>query len=108
VATRGLFAAALVESGLITWRDVSQTKIPPPPSDYVAVAIIFGGLSLFPESAGSFPSLVGWGFVAATFLNLWSPSSPTKLSILGGTANVPSAAQQKAGATITTTPAKAV
>jgi len=102
---RGLFAAALVESAIITWRDVSQTKVPPPPSDFVAVAIIFGGLALFPDSAGNFPSLVGWGFVAATFLNLWAPSTPTKLAIFGGTANVPSAAQQAQGQKTTVTPA---
>lgn len=103
MAASGLFAAALVESAIVTWRDISETKVPPPPSDYVAVAIIYGGLSLFPDSAGSFPSLVGWGFVVATFLNLWSPSSPTKLAVPGGTANVPSSSQQAAGAKTTIT-----
>lgn len=107
MAARGLFAAALVESAIVTWRDISQTKVPPPPSDFVAVAIIYGGLSLFPESAGNFPSLVGWGFVAATFLKLWSPSSPTKLAVLGGTANVPSAGQRAQGQKTTITPAVA-
>jgi len=107
VAPRGLFAAALVESAIVTWRDVSQTKVPPPPSDFVAVAIIYGGLSLFPDSGSSFASLVGWGFVAATFLNLWSPATPTKLAVSGGTANVPSASQQAAGAKTTITPAAA-
>lgn len=107
MAARGLFAAALVESAIITWRDISQTKVPPPPSDFVAVAIIYGGLALFPDTAGNFPSLVGWGFVAATFLNLWSPATPTKLAVSGGTANVPSATQQAAGAKTTITPAVA-
>ena len=88
MASRGLFAAALVETGLVTWRDISQTKVPPPPSDYVAVVIIYGARSLFPDSAGSFPSLVGWGLVVATFLNLWSPTTPTKLAVPGGTATV--------------------
>jgi hypothetical protein len=97
----------MVESGLITWRDISQTKVPPPPSDFVAVAIIFGGLSLFPESGAKFASAVGWGLVLATFLNLWSPATPTKLAIPGGTANIPSAAQQKGGAKTTITPAVA-
>lgn len=105
MAARGLFAAALVESAIVTWRDVSQTKVPPPPSDYVAVAIIYGGLALFPESAGNFPSLVGWGFVIATFLNLWSPATPLKLAVPGGTANVPSAAQQAQGQKTTVTKA---
>jgi hypothetical protein len=98
VASRGLFSAALVESAIITWRDISGTKIPPPPSDYVAVAVIFGALSLFPDSAGSFPALVGWGLVVATFLNLWTPQSPTKLALPGGTANIPAGGT---GATIT-------
>lgn len=107
MAARGLFAAALVESAIVTWRDISETKVPPPPSDYVAVAIIYGGLSLFPDSAGNFPSLVGWGFVAATFLKLWSPSTPTKLAVPGGTANVPSATQQAMGTKTTIIPATA-
>ena len=107
MAARGLFAAALVESAIITWRDISQTKVPPPPSDFVAVAIIYGGLSLFPDTAGNFPSLVGWGFVVATFLKLWSPSTPTKLAVPGGTANVPSSAQQASGTKTTITPATA-
>ena len=107
MATRGLFAAAMVETAIVTWRDVSSNKVPPPPSDFVAVAIIYGGLSLFPESAGNFPSLMAWGITLATFLNLWSPSTPTKLAVPGGTANVPSAAQQQAGAKTTITPAAA-
>jgi|ERR1035437_9319388 hypothetical protein len=107
MAPRGLFAAAMVETAIVTWRDISQTKVPPPPSDFVAVAIIFGGLSLFPDSAGNLPSVFGWGFVLATFLNLWSPSTPTKLAVPGGTANVPSASQQKGGTKTTITPAVA-
>lgn len=77
---RGLLAAALVETVLITWRDLSQEKIPPPPSDYVAVAIIYGGLALFPTSASTFTSLFGWGMVVATFLELWDPANPTHLA----------------------------
>ena len=99
MAARGLFAAALVESAIITWRDISQTKVPPPPSDFVAVAIIYGGLALFPDTAGNFPSIVGWGFVVATFLKLWSPATPTKLAVPGGVATV------QAGKATTVTPA---
>ena len=87
---RGLLAAALVETILVTYRDLSQEKVLPPPSDYVAVAIIYGGLSLFPPSGQNFAALVGWGFVVATFLNLWSPATPTKLAVPGGTATVQS------------------
>jgi hypothetical protein len=105
MAARGLWTAALVESAIITWRDFGQQKSPPPPSDYVAVVIIYGGLTLLPASAGDLPSLIGWGLVIATFLNLWSPQKPLTLSVLGGTTNVPSAQQQAAGAKITTTAA---
>jgi hypothetical protein len=97
---RGLLAAALVETVLVTYRDLSAQKVPPPPSDYVAVAIIYGGLGLFPESGASFASLVGWGLVVATFLNFWSPTTPTKLAVPGGTATV------QAGKQTTVTPAK--
>jgi hypothetical protein len=107
MAAKGLFAAALVETALVVWRDVSVAKVPPPPSDFVAVAIIYGGLSILPDSSGNFPALVGWGFVAATFLNLWSPSTPTKLAVPGGTANVASVSQQASGTKTTITPAAA-
>jgi hypothetical protein len=96
---RGLLAAALVECAVVTYRDLSVQKVLPPPSDYVAVALIFGGLSLLPESASGFASLTGWGFVVATLLNLWSPSTPTKLAVPGGTATV------QAGQPTTITPA---
>jgi hypothetical protein len=101
VAARGLLAAALVEVALVTYRDLSANKVLPPPSDYVAVAIIFGGLGLVPESGSQFASLTGWGFVVATFLNLWSPATPTKLAVFGGTETVQS------GKTPTITPAAA-
>src|ERR1700721_473029 len=86
---RGLLAAALVEVGLVTYRALSSSKILPPPSDYVAVAIIYGGLGLLPESGANFASLVGWGLVVATLLNLWSPATPTKLAVYGKTTTVP-------------------
>lgn len=74
---RGLFGAALVETALVTYRDVSKEKVPPPPSDYVAIAIIYGLLGLLPESGQGFANVVGWGLVVATLLNFWSPSNPT-------------------------------
>lgn len=96
---RGLLAAALVETILVTYRDLSAQKIPPPPSDYVAIAIIYGGLGFIPPSGQQFASLVGWGFVVATALNFWSPATPTKLAVPGGTATV------QAGKATTVTPA---
>jgi hypothetical protein len=96
----GLLTAAMVESGLITWRSLSQPpKMLPPPSGFVAVVIIFGGLSLLPASGAKFASYTGWGLVLATFLNLWSPATPTKLAVPGGTATV------QAGTTPVVTPA---
>jgi hypothetical protein len=90
---RGLLAAALVESVLVTYRDLSAQKVAPPPSDYVAVAIIFGGLALLPPSASTFASVTGWGLVVATFLNFWSPATPTKLAVPGGTSTVQAGTQ---------------
>ena len=77
---RGLLAAALTETVLVSWRDLKVSRIPPPPSDFVAVAVIYGGLALLPESASTFTSLVGWGFVVATWLNLWDPARPVSLT----------------------------
>ena len=73
---KGLLTAALAESAIITYRDLKQVKMPPPPSDFVAVAVIYGGLALFPDSASQVTALFGWGLVVATLLNLWSPSNP--------------------------------
>ena len=78
---RGLFGAAMVETALVTWRDITGTKIPPPPSDYVAIAIIYGGLGLLPDSGQGFANVVGWGLVVATLLNFWTPTSPTSVGI---------------------------
>ena len=88
MASRGVLTAALVETGIVAWRDLSQTKVLPPPSDFVAVAVVYGALGLLPDSASTFASLVAWGLVVATFLNLWSPATPTKLAVPGGTATV--------------------
>jgi hypothetical protein len=80
----GLFAAFMVEVGLITYRSVTQggTKTPtaaplkaPLPSIYTSAILVFGGLALLPKSLAPLPSLVGWGVVAATFLNVYTPGS---------------------------------
>ena len=75
----GLLSAALVETALISYRDVSQTHVLPLPGDLAAVALIYGGLGFLPDSASGFAAAVGWGFVVATFLNLWGPTSPTSI-----------------------------
>ena len=75
-----LIYPALVETALITYRGVinktnASNPIPhfPLPSQLMSVIIVYGGLSLFPESAERLAALMGWGFVVATALNLWTP-----------------------------------
>lgn len=77
-----LLAPALAETVLITWRDVKNgsnvdNPIPhfPLPSQYVSVVIVFGALSLFPESAARLAAVIGWGLVVATALNAFTPGS---------------------------------
>lgn len=77
-----IVSAWIVEAALITYRGAKGGSLknnPVPglalPSQYVATVIVFGGLSLFPSSsdAGKVAGALGWGLVAATFLNLWNP-----------------------------------
>ena len=79
-----LLAAFFVEVGLITYRSVSQggTKIPtaapipaPLPSLYTSAILVYGGLALLPNALAPVPALIGWGFVVATFLNVFTPGS---------------------------------
>lgn len=93
-----LLAAALVETGIVTWRDVSgqQGHVVdglPLPADYVAVVILYGALSFLADAgpgARTVANLVGWGYVVATLLT--SGSGP--LAALSG-------AVQKSGSTST-------
>lgn len=63
----------LAEIGLITWRDVKNDNRPPFPSEVLATFVIFGGFSLIPnEKVGS---LMGWGIVVATLLNVFDPQN---------------------------------
>jgi hypothetical protein len=80
----GLLGAFLFEVGLITYRSVTQggvvvgktAPLPAPlPSLYTSAILIYGGLGLLPKSLAPLPALVGWGFVVATFLNLYNPGS---------------------------------
>ena len=80
----GLFGAFLFEVGLITYRGVTQggTKVPtaaplhaPLPSTYTSAFVVYGVLSLLPKSLAPIPALLGWGFVIATFLNVYTPGS---------------------------------
>lgn len=77
-------SAWIVEAALITYRgarkgDFKNNPVPglAMPSQYAATVLVFGGLSLVPSSsdAGRVAAALGWGLVAATFLNLWTPGS---------------------------------
>lgn len=86
-----LLAAFFTEVILVTYRTVSQggvkvaggtgatgstAPLPAPlPSLYTSTIIIYGGLSLLPQSLAPVPALIGWGLVVATFLNLYTPGS---------------------------------
>jgi|GEM_PF-1599474 hypothetical protein len=84
----GLLAAFLVEVGLITYRDVTQggiqvkkgkqstAPLPAPlPSLYTSAILVYGALGLMPKSLAPVPALIGWGFVVATLLNVFTPGS---------------------------------
>ena len=72
--------AWLAELILIAYRGGKQTNAVRPiphlamPAEYASTFIIYGALALVPEGPWSRPAgLIGWGIVAATFLNLWDP-----------------------------------
>jgi hypothetical protein len=76
----GLVTAWLAEVVLISYRatrkganEGTSTLALPLPSQFVGSFAIYGVLGLLPDSASTFASLVGWGLVAATFLNLYQP-----------------------------------
>jgi hypothetical protein len=84
----GLFGAFLFETALITYRAVTQGQVvtrkgkqstaplpAPLPSLYTSAILVYGVLGLAPQSVAPLPALVGWGFVVATFLNLYTPGS---------------------------------
>ncbi len=51
------------------------------PSEYASTFIIFGALAFVPGEAQKVATAVGWGLVAATFLNLWNPGGSVKGSV---------------------------
>ncbi|MDA8312833.1 MAG: hypothetical protein M0Z46_19920 [Actinomycetota bacterium] len=76
-----LLAAFVVEIGLITYRGFRCAGAHlPPPADYTGAVLIYGGLGLAAKTqAAHVAGLIGWGFVVATALNLWTPQHPTKV-----------------------------
>jgi hypothetical protein len=80
----GILGAFLVEVALVTYRSVTQggtarpTAAPiaaPLPSTYTSVIVVYGTLGLLPDGLAPIPQLLAWGFVVATFLNLFTPGS---------------------------------
>lgn len=79
----GLLAAWFAEIAIITYRGFERkSTVPVPiqglplPADYVGATVLFGGLGLLGRTqAQGVATLVGWGLVVATLLNLWTPSS---------------------------------
>ena len=61
----------------------------PAPSCFVATAILFGPLALLSDTnkVGPMASLVAWGLVLATFLNLLDPTDPLNPNTPGAVVN---------------------
>ena len=77
-----LLAAFVVEIGLITYRGFKCAGHPhlPPPADYTGAVLVYGALGLASKTqAATVAGLIGWGFVIATALNLWTPQDPAKI-----------------------------
>lgn len=96
-----MLAAFVAEIGIITWRDISGSTDHtvaglPLPADYLAVIVVFGGLSLVPSSsnASKTATYIAWGLVVATALNLVNPANP-----LSSAKSVPAAAKTTAAKT---------
>ena len=74
-------SAWLAELIVIAYRGGKQTGAVRPiphlamPSEYASTFIVYGALSLIPNSSpyARVAGIFGWGIVAATLLNLWSP-----------------------------------
>ena len=88
---KSVLVPALVEAALVTYRDVrsdnkATNAIPylPLPSQYTSVVIVYGALALFPDSASQLATLIGWGLVVATALNVWTPGSSVKSTVESG------------------------
>ena len=75
-----VFVPAVAETGIIVYRSVKQGRaatnpVPylPLPVELADVAVFFGALSLLEGPAEPLATVIGWGIVVATLLNLWTP-----------------------------------
>lgn len=77
----GVVTAWVAELGLITWRDFKNQRTVlgmPPPADYAATFVVFGGLlaigSSSLEGASGFAAAAAWSLVLASVLNIVDPT----------------------------------
>lgn len=74
MAANGTTVAWAAEVGVIAWRDWRNNKRFPYPSEVLATFVIFGLLSLLPDSTDPLGPLFGFGIVIATLLNAFDPT----------------------------------
>lgn len=74
----------VTEIAFISYRDVTQNKParPPLPSEFLATFVVFGGLTLVAQANTRVASLMGWGFVIATALNVFNPQAQNRKTLL--------------------------
>lgn len=87
---------------LMSWRSVKRDKRPPLPSEVLASFVFFGTVSLIGNSQPRIASVLGWGIVVATGLNLFpeavAPNFGGGNSVAATTPSGPSAVRPIQGA----------
>lgn len=81
------------EIAIITWRSVKDRNRPPIPSELLASFIVFGGISLLAPSQPKIASLMGWGIVIATALNVFPTLANSQPSATDQTSGEPTNAK---------------
>jgi hypothetical protein len=94
----GLLSAWVAEMILIAYRGAksgSTANNPIPhlalPSEYASTFIIFGALAFIPGEGQKLAAAIGWGLVAATFLDLWTPGGTVKAASSTASETAPAA-----------------
>lgn len=99
----GILAAWLAEIAIITYRGFERgTSGPiahlPIPADYIGATVVYGALGLMGKTqAAPVAALLGWGFVVATLLNLWTPNHPTTVRGAKGSSKAHTTSPTKPG-----------
>lgn len=97
MASNGTTIAWAAEVGVIAWRDWRNSKRLPYPSEVLATFLIFGLLSLLPDSTDPLGPLLGAGIVIATVLKAFDP---TKIGVPAFASGGPSLAANTAGPSV--------